>query len=142
MTISKHTISIYNKSTGGGGIFDDGDTWIKTILTNCQFEDAINRNANTNGITAIDKSAMVIIPKTRGMKPYLEPAEYSKLPIDQRSKYFTLAAGDIIAKGDTPNIQGIFTSQILLRDYKAFTIKAVNNLSDQAVLPHWECQGI
>jgi hypothetical protein len=146
MTIAKHAITIIN-------VFSEAvyqppnpptgkTTYSRTVFKNCQWEDITDRQANNNGITQINKLISVIIPKTKGMKPYKKNEDYAKLPIDQKPNCWTLAAEGEIFLGEVPEITALYTIETAKKDFRHCMIKGIDDLSDTPVLPHWEVTGI
>jgi hypothetical protein len=69
MILAKHTITIYNKymnqSEWTGGMPPTAlEAWNRTAVKFAQWEDTTDRQANTNGITQLNKLISIIIPKT------------------------------------------------------------------------------
>ncbi|MCL2174574.1 MAG: hypothetical protein FWB73_00885 [Treponema sp.] len=145
MILAKHVLTVYNVSNEGVPPFGGSDVWRKTIIKFGQWEDSADRNSATDGRSVISKHISIIIPKnadTQGKK-YILSGDYAKLTADQKNKYWTLKLGsDYIAFGETPDITSSFTISSLQNQYKACLISAVEDLTIQPVLPHYEIVGI
>lgn len=110
------TITIYNK-------FEDPQTqlvtWHKHEVTGCFWK--YSGNKVVIDTTVLDTNN--IICRIRKDDLFLEKHEWSALPNDEMSNYFTLGQGDIIVKGsvdDTINeYQSGKRSTDLLKKYKA-----------------------
>lgn len=110
------TITIYNK-------FEDPQTqlvtWHKHEVTGCFWK--YSGNKVVIDTTVLDTN--IIICRIRKDDSFLEKHEWSALPNDEMSNYFTLGQGDIIVKGsvdDTINeYQSGKRSTDLLKKYKA-----------------------
>jgi len=87
------TITIYNK-------FVDTQTdvvhWYRNVAIDC-FWKMSGAEVNVGGTVLDSKSITCRIPKD---DRFLEKQEWVKLPNDEMSRYFTLAPGDIIIKGE------------------------------------------
>ena len=146
MTIAKHTITVVN--TYSDIVFQPplppvgGTTYKRTVFKNCQWEDVTDRQADSGGLTQINKLISIIIPKIKGMKPYLPYADYAKLDNSQKPNYWTLKTEWEIFLGEVPEITGTYTMENARADFRHCMIKGIEDLSDQPVLPHWEVTGI
>jgi hypothetical protein len=147
MTIEKQTITVYNKymsmpSNWAGGVPpSNAETWARTVLEDCQFEDEVHRDPDPSGKSFINKTFLALIPQKKRDKPFMPGKEWLVLPNSQKNSYFTLKIGDCIALGETPEITSAFKVANLRTDYKAFEIKEIADLSE-GPLPHFEVQGI
>lgn len=110
------TVTIYNR-------FEDPQTqlvtWHKHEVTGCFWK--YSGNKVVIDTTVLDTN--IIICRIRKDDSFLEKHEWSALPNDEMSNYFTLGQGDIIVKGsvdDTINeYQSGKRSTDLLKKYKA-----------------------
>ena len=153
MTIAKHTITIFNTYfIDGATDYDPYDprppsafppttAYSRTILK-CQWEDTIDRQANTNGITQVNNLISIIIPKVKGMKPYLPRADYDKLDNAQKPNYWTLATSGEVFLGEVPEITAIYKMENARNDFRHCIIKGIEDYFNQPVLPHFEITGI
>jgi hypothetical protein len=146
MILAKHTITIFNRYTSG--VFTGGmppsESWSRTVIKFAQWEDTTDRQANANGITQINKLISIIIPKTadtqgKKYKPYLE---WATLPVDEKLLTWTLNVENYIALGEAPEITSAYKITNMTADFRCCLIKAMDDLSNQPVLPHWEITGI
>ena len=153
MTIAKHTITIFNtyimETEEERDPYDprppsvsQTTVYSRTVLKNCQWEDTIDRQANTNGLTQVNNLISIIIPKTKGMKLYKKDFEFNKIPVEQRANYWTLVTSGEIFLGEVPEITPLYTIENARADFRKCIIKGIEDLSDQPVLPHWEITGI
>ena len=150
MTIAKNTITIFN-TYAKEAERDPMDfrppgpaetVYSRTVFKNCQWEDTVDRQANTNGLTQVNNLISIIIPKTKGMKPYKKDFEYNKLPVDLKANYWTLVTSGEIFLGEVPEITPLYTIENARADFRKYIIKGIEDLSDQPVLPHWEITGV
>ena len=110
------TITIYNK-------FEDPQTqlvtWYKHEVTGCFWK--YSGNKVVIDTTVLDTNS--IICRIRKDDSFLEKHEWSALPNDEMSNYFTLGQGDIIVKGSVDDTINEYTSgkrsTDLLKKYKA-----------------------
>ena len=143
MTIGKNIITVFNKYAAGdsNSPFPPTESWNKTVIKFAQWEDTTDRQANTNGITQVNKLISIIIPKnanTQGKK-YVKPLEWTRLSTEQKLLSWTLKAEDYIFFEEVP-ISTITTD--IIKQNRCCLIKTVDDLSDQPVLPHWEITGV
>ena len=143
--LAKHTLTVYNKIAGVFiPPFPPSESWQRTIIKFAQWEDQTDLNANGNGRNTIDKHISIIIPKnakSQGRK-YLTHIEWNKLQSGQ-DKYWTLIIeSTMIALGETPDISASMTITDLQKQYKSCLVSAVEDLTIQPILPHFEVVGI
>jgi len=150
MILAKHTISIFNRFLDGVPPFFQGgrppaESYNKTLVRYAQWEDSADRNSANDGRTSIDKHIQIIIPlkaDTQGRK-YIGYRDYELLPNEQKLNFWTLKINEcIIAFGDAPELSSSFTIEKLKESYKHCLVKAVEDLTLQPILPHWEIVGI
>ena len=145
MILAKHVLTVYNAVMEGQPPFPPSETWKKTVIKFGQWEDSADRNFSSQGLTTIGKHISIIIPKnanTQGKK-YIPSKDFERLTADQKNKYWTLKLDkDYIALGETPDITASFTISNLYSQYRACLINAIEDLTIQPVLPHWEVIGI
>lgn len=91
----RHTITLYNclKATDSP---DRKDHWYRTVLNNCYYKAAVSRV--DSGTSAGARNTYVVrIPKNPNYLPY---AEWVKLSMEQRNRYFTMNLDDVIVYSD------------------------------------------
>jgi hypothetical protein len=150
MTIAKHVLTVYNKYMNqgewAGGMPPTAlEAWNRTVIKFGQWEDTTDRQADTNGITQINKLISIIIPKTANTqgKKYVTPLEWAKLPADKKILSWTLNAGvDYIAFGEGPEITSAYKITNMTAEFRCCLIKAMDDLSNQPILPHIEISGV
>jgi len=146
MILAKHVLSVYNEFMPPffGGL-PPAAIWQKTLIKYAQWEDAADRNSTQAGMTSIDKHIRIIIPKnanTQGRK-YIPFREFEFLPAEQKPSYWTLKINSsIICLGDTPEITSQFPSHNIKEQFSNCLVKAIEDLTIQPILPHWEIIGI
>jgi hypothetical protein len=148
MTIAKHTLTVYNKYIEG--VFNppnppsQQEKWNRTVIRFGQWEDRTDRNFTQAGATLIDKHIEVIIPKTAntGGKKFVKSLEWGKFETAQKIQTWTVRAEDYVVLGEGPEIAAGYTMDNLRADFRHCMVKAIEDLSDQPVLPHWEISGI
>jgi hypothetical protein len=120
------------------------EAWNRTVIKFGQWEDTTDRQANSSGITQINKLISVIIPKdAKTGKKYIPPLEWAALPVEQKKLSWTLNVdADYIALGEAPEITPGYTMANMKADFRSCLIKAVDDLSNQPVLPHFEVSGV
>ena len=109
------TVTIYNR-------YEDKQTnvvkWYKHVIYGAFWKNT--RNKITIGDVTIDGNN--IICRIREDENFLEPYEWSQLPNDEMSDYFTLGRGDIIVKGEVDDVIDEYTkgkrASDLLAKYK------------------------
>jgi len=146
MTIAKHILTVYNKFTSMPSNWQGGippaasEVWNRTVIKYGQWEDTTDKNADTSGKNFIDKHISIIIPKTAktGGKQYKTPLEW----VSPFNTTWTLNVGTIIVFGEGPEITTAYAMATLKNNFKFCEIKAIEDLTDQPVLPHWEIVGI
>jgi len=145
MILAKHTLTIYNAVMEGQPPFPPSEVWKKTVVKFGQWEDSADRNFSSQGLTTIGKHISIIIPKNADMqgKKYLPSGEYARLTGDQINKHWTLKLDkDYIALGETPDITSSFTISNLISQYRVCLVNALEDLTIQNILPHWEIIGV
>ena len=150
MILAKHVITIYNKymimpSNWQGGIPPSSqEAWNRTVIKYAQWEDSTDRNAGNDGKNFIDKHIAIIIPKTAntGGKKYITPIEWAALPTAQIPQSWTLTVGNVIAYGEAPEITSAYTMATMKNNFKNCEIRAIEDLTDQPIMPHFEILGV
>lgn len=130
--------TVYNKAIGN----DDEVTYQRTVIPAVHWEDGFctaekgkNQAENRSVFVCIDFSACA------GMyKQYLPAHQFARLPTSEKGKYWTLATGDMLLKGnvadDIPD-RGI--RQFLAIHPEVATITAVDTLDmGSDCMKHWE----
>jgi len=145
MILAKHVLTVYNSVLVGLPPFPSSEAWYKTTIKFGQWEDTADRNFSSQGLTTIGKHISIIIPKNVNAqgKKYITSGDYERLSTDQKNNYWTLKLDkDIIAFGETPDITSSFTITNLRNQYKTCLVSAIEDLTIQPVLPHWEIVGV
>jgi len=145
MIIGKEVISVYNRFITGLPPFGSTETWLRTVIKFAQWEDSADRNVTNIGATFIDKHINIYIPKTANTegKKYMRSSEWILLPNDKKAQAWTLAVdSSIITLGETPIITSLYTMQTLRNEHRHCLIKAIEDLSNSPIMPHWEVAGI
>jgi len=146
MTLAKHVLTVYNKyaklpdNWQGGVPPSNIEAWNRTVIKFGQWEDSTDKNADTGGKNFIDKHISIIIPKTAnaGGKKYVKPLEWAS-PFNTA---WTLNVGAIIAFGEAPEITGAYTMAAMKANFKNCEIRAIEDLTDQPIMPHFEILGV
>lgn len=86
------TVTIYNKYTDPN---TQVVTWYRTVVTDC-FWNLQGTRVSIGEVVLDSKSVLCRIPKD---DKFLVRKDWNALPADQKSNYFTLGQGDILAKG-------------------------------------------
>jgi hypothetical protein len=126
-----------------GGPFAPDETWDRSVIKYAQWDDVKDRNFANNGVIVIGSHVEIIIPKTAnaGGKDYINPIDWNKLPEEQKLEKWTLSVGDYVFFGDAPEITDAYTMKQAKDNFKSCAIKAIDDLSNQPILPHWEVAG-
>jgi len=143
MTLSTHTITVYNKYTvmGSAPFFAESTKWARAVIRGVYWEDSTNRNVTADGLSSIDKTVSIIIPKEAdaGDKIFINPKDYTNL---NANVCWTLGLEDIIVKGVcNEDITDSYTEQDLKKDYKSVDIKGYDDNMDTIHLPHFDVRG-
>jgi len=149
MILAKHVLTIYNKYMNQGE-WTGGmppvalEAWNRTVIKFGQWEDSTDRNAGNNGKNFIDKHISILIPKTAktGGKKYIKPIQWAALAADQKVLSWSLNIGDIIACGEAPEITSAYTITTMRADFMTCAIQAVEDLTGQPIMPHFEILGV
>jgi len=146
MILAKHVLTIYNKYMSmpsnwqGGTPPSASEAWNRTVIKFGQWEDSTDKNADTSGKNFIDKHISIIIPITAntGGKKYKKPLEW----VSPFNTTWTLSIGTIIVFGEAPEITSAYTMTNMKANFKYCEIKAIEDLTDQPIMPHFEILGI
>jgi hypothetical protein len=139
--IAEHTLTVFNKYLGvSTPPFGATEAWNRTVIRYGQWEDDVVREF-ANGIINTGKQILVLIKTNAdtGGKEFLNEIEWNKLPADQKVKHWTLRTDDYVFFGEVPEGYTVTNAKA---DHRHCLIKAVDDYSDQPILPHWEVTGI
>ena len=141
-----HTITVYNRYQRGGfmGGMPPLPGWDRTIIKNVEWKDKSQVNATNDGKSYIGKTITITIPQDEsvviGNKRYVHPKEYALLPNDTDNAW-TLQENDVIVFGECEReITSLFTITRLMEEFRATTIRAVRDSSEQDILPCWKAE--
>lgn len=130
----KQTITVCNKLNGKDSSTGK-DTWKKTVVHNCFFKQKVSSSVSGTQVS-IGASYIVRIPQNDDYKPY---NEWKSSQIG-----FTLSVGDYIFKEEiseaitADNIISVFNSH----KPDAMFVKAVSDVSEWGILPHYHVEGV
>lgn len=118
------------------------DKWNKTVLKGCMWRRKVTKSV-VDGKIQIDDSVSLTIPYREG---YLPPKKYTKVPNDQKPKYWTLNSTsnlDIIVLGEVKEeVNEKYTITNVKKDYdEVATISGVSDNTLVDYLKHWKVDG-
>lgn len=127
-------ITVYNKYYD---LVSDTHKYQRTVIKGVNWQGRRNGSVSDKGLLLAD-STLVFIDK---LDNYVSPKRFMKLKPTDREKYFTLAIGDKIVKGEVDfEITGVkpFRLSDLENEFDdVIDIKSVNELSS-----HFEVEGV
>jgi len=141
--IFQDSITIFNKYTEGSGNWTGGlpptqtVKYSKVYIRNVMWKDKIFTSAN-EGKPFINKTVSVTIPldEMRADKKYAKPQDFTP-------DNWTLQKGDFVVFGECDKeITSSYTTDNLRKDYKVMEIRAIDDSSEQGILPCWNIEGV
>ncbi|MBU3126746.1 DUF6751 family protein [Clostridium tagluense] len=112
------------------------DLYQRTVIEGINWQGKRNATVTDKGLLIAD-SILIFIDK---LDNYISPKQFAKLSNDERIKYFTLAIGDKIVKGEIDfEILGIKPNSIADLEKKYDDV--VNIMSSRKLQQHWEVEG-
>lgn len=137
----KHTITIYNCLKGEDSATKK-DVWYRTVLRNCFYKNVVGQTENGDSLK-MSNAYTVRIPVS---DKYLTYREWSQKSEGERSEYFTCQLGDIIVKGECPDmIAGKApdtAAQVLQRNKpEAFLVTAFSDNTNSLYGKHYRAGG-
>lgn len=142
------TITIFNCVRGRDNP-SKKDIWIRTVLHNCFYKNAVARGDNgvtQSGNGKITKVSNTYTARIQESECYLPYREFVKLSEKERNLYFTFNLGDIVVKGEcleeitgeTPNTATEFLERM---KPDAFKVTAFSDNTSHPCAKHYRVGG-
>lgn len=149
-TLGQDTITIVNEWVEEGAWLPpfppgpDVTKYQNTVVKFGQWEDTTELDTNNLGRSTI-KSVTIFIPldaQFTNKRKYMRNEDFVKLPPDQKENYFTLKTKTAIFLGEVPPISSLYSITQARQDFTNVIIEAINNYSNNDIIPHFELVGI
>lgn len=136
------TVTIWNKSADG---LWETEAWYPTVIKNVRLLVSRGNNIQNSGNAAADSARLHIDDSISDpARPYVPPADWKRLPDDEKEKFFTLESENdsFFVEGDTtsenPSLQENFFEHMKMNYSNCFKISSVDRFE---VIPHFEVWG-
>ena len=128
MPFGRETVTLYNRREAKDENGRTHITWHRTVRPGCFWTRRVVRSV-TNGHVSIGEHLACKIPESTD---YLSPDEWDEL--DDPAGRFTLAAGDVVVKGNVPDEIGkALTENALKEKYRRHGIMTVSSAQNRAI---------
>lgn len=134
MRMFPHKVTVLNRVED-----DDGVSYIATVLSGVLYVTSRSSSRSTTGSDNKDDVKCTIPFNVSVDKEFIGKLEYDKLPINEKSKYWTLAKEDVIVK-DVVGEDKISLKTLNSKYENKMVISFVDTL-DFGSLKHWHVGG-
>lgn len=136
------TVTIWNKDVDG---IWEKESWLPTVIENVRLLVSRGNNIQNSGNAAADSARLHISDEISvPAKPYLPRTEWEKLPLEEKSRYFTLGSENdsFFVEGNTSLLEAAaqdnFFAYVKANYPNCFKISNVDRFE---IIPHFEVWG-
>ena len=116
----------------------------KTLVKYGQWEQATDKDTNNISRFTV-QSVNIYIPldaKVTPKRKYIPYKKFDSTPDDQKVNFWTVRPDQYIFLGDVPEITELYTLDMAIKDFPVTRVNAINDLTNNDIIPHLEIIGI